>query len=107
MLNNTNVPRAELIEQLRELGVHTVTADYDGYGDGGQIEDPQFGGIDVPTPTMRAVEDLFYALLEQLYSGWEIDDGSFGQFRWDVAADKIGLVHNARIQETLTEAREL
>ena len=99
--------RAELRAQLRQLGVETVTAEYDGYGDSGQINDSDFGSSKVPPSSASAVQDLFYDLLEEHYAGWEINEGSFGQFVWDVKADSINLVHNMRIEETETEEQML
>jgi hypothetical protein len=99
--------RSELAEQLRQLGVETVTADYDGSGDSGQIEEPEFGSSKVSRDLAIAVQDLFYDVLEEQYGGWEINEGSFGQFSWDIKADRINLVHNMRIEETETEEQTL
>jgi hypothetical protein len=103
----SNVSRGALLFQLQELGVETVTAMYDGSGDDGQIEEIQFGAIDVPPALVGAVDDLFYELLAELYSGWQDSDGSFGEFRWNIAADSISLVHNVRVPTYETEEREL
>lgn len=99
--------RTELAQQLRQLGVEMVTAEYDGSGDSGQIEDPDFGSKKAPASLVTAVQDLFYDLLEEHYAGWEINDGSFGEFRWDVRADSINLVHNMRIEEIEREEQTL
>jgi hypothetical protein len=99
--------RAELLQQLRELGVESVTAEYDGSGDSGQIENPEFGPVEVPTALTTAVQDLFYDLLGELYGGWEINEGSFGQFIWNVREDNINLVYNGRIETYSTEERRL
>lgn len=99
--------RTELCRQLRQLGVETVTAEYDGSGDSGQIGDPEFGSVELPPGLGTAVQDLFYDLLEEHYAGWEINEGSFGRFEWDVKQDTINLVHNARIESCETEEREL
>ena len=106
-VNVTTLSRADLAEHLQKLGVQTVTAEYDGSCDSGQIDHVDFGGARVPATVRSAVETIFYDVLERLYGGWELDDGSFGEFRWDLSADKIYLVHNARIEETFTEEREL
>jgi hypothetical protein len=103
----SSATRSELAEQLRKLGVETVTAEYDGSGDSGQIEEPEFGSSKVARDTAIAVQDLFYDVLEEHYGGWEINEGSFGQFTWDVRSDRINLVHNIRIEETETEEQVL
>lgn len=92
--------RAELVQQLRKLGVEMVTAEYNGEGDSGQVEDPEFGSSKVPRNIAFAVQDLFYAVLEDEYGGWEINEGSFGQFEWNVTDDQIHLSHSTRSWDT-------
>jgi hypothetical protein len=91
--------RAEVLQQLRDLGVETATAEYDGYGDSGQLEDPQFGSVEVPGVLATAVQNLFYDLLEEEQPGWELNEGSCGQFRWNIQADRINLAHTTRVEE--------
>jgi hypothetical protein len=104
-LNDTKVSRAELVRQLQELGADKVTAAYDGCGDSGQIESPNFWGVEIAHDLVTAVEALFYDYLEELYGGWELNEGSYGIFEWDLRADKISLAHTMRMDET--EEREL
>lgn len=104
---STKGTRTELLQQLQELGVETVTAEYDGSGDSGQIDDPHFGSDEIPRDLTMAVQDLFYDILAQYYGGWEINEGSFGQFTWDVGTDRIDLVYNGRIETCSTEERQL
>jgi len=99
--------RSELCRQLRQLGVEIVTAEYDGSGDEGQIDVPEFGGAKVPDALAMAVQDLFYDILGDLYRGWEDNEGAFGQFEWDVKQDRINLVHNARMESWETEEQVL
>lgn len=99
--------RSELLEQLRELGVETVTAEYDGSGDEGQIGTPEGGSVSLPHELAMAVEELFYGVLEELYAGWENNEGGFGQFVWNVQADKIHLAHSTRFESYDTEERDL
>ncbi len=99
--------RRELVQQLQRLGVETVTAEYDGSGDSGQIDVPEFGAVKVPDALATAVQDLFYDVLGDLYAGWEVNEGSFGEFEWDVKQNRINLVHNARIESCETEEQVL
>ena len=84
-----------------------MTAEYNGEGDSGQVEDPDFGPIEVPPGLRPAVQDLFYDILEEYYGGWEIDEGSFGYFEWDVKQDSIHLIHHARLESFNTEEQNL
>ena len=99
--------RAELVRQLRKLGVEMVTAEYNGDGDSGQIETPDFGSEKVPSGVVTDVEYLFYEVLEDLYAGWENNEGGFGQFEWNVKDDRISLVHNTRTESYDTEVQHL
>lgn len=44
----------------------------------------------------EAISELCYALLDN-HGGWEINDGSCGEFLFDVEADKINLTFNQRV----------
>lgn len=47
----------------------------------------------ITQPMCQAFEEAIYDLLP---SGWEIDDGSFGEIVVDIAADRIRVEHNER-----------
>lgn len=61
-------------------------------------------GADTKT-LIEALDDIFYGALEEQQPGWEIDDGAFGNFIMDVAAQTITWEHNSRFTdyETTTE----
>ena len=121
--------RAALFDALSTAGITEVVVEFDGEGDQGQIEDvtaqdvsgivalpdarievltPAHDGsrMDRTTETIgEAIESLCYALLSQHHGGWEINDGSYGLFGFDVAARTIELTHNERyIAVDTTEA---
>ena len=54
---------------------------------------------------MEALDDIFYGALEKRQPGWEINDGAFGNFIMDIAAQTITWEHNSRFTdyETTTE----
>ena len=121
--------RTALFDALVAAGIVEVTVEFDGEGDSGQIEDVtaqdalgivalpdervEFltpvhdgSGMDHATETVgEAIETLCYTLLSQHHGGWEINDGSYGLFAFDVAARTIELTHNERyIAVDTTEA---
>lgn len=53
----------------------------------------------------EAISELCYAILEN-HGGWEINEGSFGEFAIDPKADEINLTFNQRVEsyETSEEA---
>lgn len=112
--------KAALFEPLAVVGIVSVVVIFDGYGDSGQIESidardahgdvalpegeielasPTFDGAAVERRTLTvhdAIEQLAYDLLEELYAGWENNDGAYGEFAFDVAERTITLDYNGR-----------
>ena len=112
--------KAVLFDSLAAAGIETVTVIFDGYGDSGQIEriDVEAGERTVLLPSDRidiarttwgspeierqtqtvqeAIETLVYDFLRQVHSGWEINDGAYGEFTIDVAERTIKLDYNER-----------
>ena len=106
--------------ELAAAGIENVIVTFDGYGDSGQIEgiDAGAGEEAIPLPPDRievartiyespeierqsqtvqeAIETLIYDLLRQTHSGWEINDGAYGEFAFDVAERTIKLDYNER-----------
>ncbi len=86
--------RAELLAELRGRGVEEVEAQYDGYGDSGNVNSvvasPRRVDIgDIETRLMDFVWDVAYGL----HPGFEINEGAEGTFTWDIATDRIDVEH--------------
>lgn len=115
--------KASLFDTLEEQGIVLVTVSFDGCGDSGQIEamvaydehgavpltepaptiaatDPGTADVDDQRPLADAIETLAYDLLESEHGGWEINEGAFGEFRFDVADRTITLGCHMRIETT-------
>ena len=115
----TNKPA--LLAALAAAGVDTVEYNYEGMGDSGAVEQPDFfnaenkrieapvGDVNIVTlareggaleakvmPITEALEDLIYLALEANHPGWEINEGSFGTLRIEVAAGTMTLCHSHR-----------
>jgi hypothetical protein len=104
--------RAELLKQLRAGAIVHVMAEYDGQEDSGQIERPAFfqageESILLPEVVTEATRDMFYNFLEAEYPGWEINEGSSGEFSWTMEDDKMHLTHNMRIESVETYEEDL
>lgn len=119
-----------VFDALAAAGIDTMEVGFDGCGDSGQIEGiaPRRAGETVPLPdvtiachcaeygeealagsteTLRyAIEELCYGFLEIEYSGWENNDGAFGEFTFDVAARTITLDFNGRYTSYCTYSHE-
>jgi len=104
-----------VFDLLAEIGIHTVTVAFDGYGDSGQIEgieafDAESNPARLPdnrpvrfqgeeTSLREAIETMAYAYLEATHGGWANNEGAFGTFVFAVPGGTITLEHNARMTE--------
>jgi hypothetical protein len=111
---------------LAEAGITSVTVEFDGEGDSGQIESviacAGESHVELPPtsvtlnraswrnetltastePLREAIDTLCYDYLEQEHGGWENNDGAFGTFSFDVAARTIALEFNGRFTDIAT-----
>ena len=83
--------RGELLPQLRALGVTEVIAEYEGYGDSGNVEEVsvQPAGIELPGDLRAKVEDFAWSFAYQHHPGFENNEGGYGTLAWDITADSI------------------
>ena len=115
--------KTALFDALAAAGITTVTINFDGYGDSGQIESIDaragdqdralpavtveiasvgWGGatIDRQTQPIRdAIEMLVYDVLGQTHGGWDNNDGACGDFTFDVTERTITLDYNERCMD--------
>ena len=114
--------KANLFDALQAAGTTRVEVRFDGSGDSGQIEEiiARTGEVpvDMPDGTVAisvplgdgsglkhltltiadAIERLAYDFLEETHGGWEINEGAFGDFTFDVEGRTIQLDYNERIE---------
>ncbi|KIC39831.1 hypothetical protein RA27_17425 [Ruegeria sp. ANG-R] len=93
--------RGELIAQLRGLGITEVIAEYEGYGDSGNIEDVTVRpvGVKLTDDQFAEVGDFAWSFAYHQHPGFENNEGGYGTLTWDVAADSITLDHADRYIE--------
>lgn len=93
--------RNELLPQLRGLGITEVIAEYEGYGDSGNIEDVmvQPVGIALPDDLSTKLGDFAWSVAYHQHPGFENNEGGYGTLTWDVTADSIALDHADRYVE--------
>lgn len=115
---------------LEQEGVASFEVEFDGSGDSGQIEaisldkellKRKIKGCKVKngyrydpvnktsSPVWESdvsleslIEGVCYDILEQSFGGWEINDGSYGTFNFDVKKRKASLTMNERVMEVNT-----
>lgn len=114
--------KTALFDTLAAAGITSVVVTFDGAGDSGQMNeiDARAGeiaaelpavAVEIATPAWdgtgldrrcvpiaEAIEALAYEFLEDTHGGWEINEGAFGEFTFDVAARSIQLDYNERIE---------
>lgn len=114
--------KTALFDALAGAGIDTVEVTFNGYADEGQIDgavaDGEGGNTDLRSINVEiarvewgnhivtrqtllvkdAIEKLVYDLLQQIYSGWQDNQGAYGDFLFDVAERTITLNFNERIE---------
>jgi hypothetical protein len=95
----------DMIEEWEEKGIFDDTEipednylalKYNGGGDSGYIESNFESGQSVPTE----VEEWCYQQLEENFGGWEINEGSQGEFQFDFNEKTVILSHAYNIEES-------
>jgi hypothetical protein len=133
----TEYNRDQILTALKKIGAKSVTVQYCGSGDSGQIEDveivtetsidvmecsvtvtekrgrlvPDVGWreseVEVNTNIEDAIMEFCYERLSELREGWELNEGSQGTFNFDVRNGKINLIHHQNIMTTETSKKEI
>jgi hypothetical protein len=97
----------DMIEEWEEKGVFNDTSipednylvlKYNGGGDSGYIESDFENG----EPSPGEVEEWCYQQLEINFGGWEINEGSQGEFQFDFNDKTVILSHTYNIEESKT-----
>ena len=113
-----------LFDALAKAQITHVVVGFDGEGDQGQMEravarsdeklvefpevtlslfiaDFDYAELSVGELSLQeAVEHICYGYLEDRHSGWEINEGSIGEFTFDVAARTVTLDFYGRLIDT-------
>jgi hypothetical protein len=113
-----------LFAALAATAITSITVEFDGEGDSGQINSvcARRDDQEVPLPAAKitiqqlhwgqdsaqpaeltleaAIEALCYDFLEQEHGGWENNDGAYGEFHISVADRSIELEFYARYTDT-------
>jgi len=81
--------------EIPEDGI--LTLKYNGSGDSGYIESTfDENGESVPS----GIEDWCYSELESNFGGWEINEGSDGEFIFNFKDSTVNLVHTMNVEES-------
>ena len=96
--------RANLLVELRALGVTLIEIQYEGYGDSGNVED-----VTLTPATLKLAHDLNLRIetfgwdfAYALNPGFENNEGGYGSLEWNLETDKINVSHSNRYVESDT-----
>lgn len=89
-LYELQVKRAELLEHLRPYH-ETITMEYSGYGDSGDIESCSVDDSDVA--------EFLWEMMWTKHSGFENNEGGNGTVTWDLKLDQITIEHREAYTE--------
>ena len=118
--------KSAVFAALAGAGIATIAVSFDGYGDSGQVEsidarDASNADVLLPDQTIsivaivwgqsepesremtlsEAIEHLVYDALSETHGGWELNEGAYGEFVFDVPTQEIRLDYHERM--TVTE----
>jgi hypothetical protein len=120
-----------LFDALAAADITSVTVEFDGEGDSGQIESviasTEAGPAELQDSTVTlhratwnsnalassvmslrdAIERICYDYLEYEHGGWENNDGAFGSFDFDVGKRSIHLDFNGRFSDYTNHTHDL
>jgi len=112
------------------VGITTIVVTFDGEGDSGQVEsvevrigesdadlpdvqitmlDPKYDGSSIAETRLsvrEGIEALAYDCLEETHDGWEINEGAYGEFTFDVAERTVSLDYHERVLESVYSSHE-
>lgn len=119
-----------IFDIMEQEGVKSFEVSFEGSGDSGQVEDISLDGklldrkmegckvsngtrwdpkTKKSTPIWEhnvslqsLIESVCYDVLEANFGGWEINDGSYGTFTFDVKKRKVSLTMNERVMDVNT-----
>lgn len=105
----SKVKLAELCKTLVALKITTVSIEYDGYGDSGEINllsaNDEDGNV---VEISKETEDQLIDLLDvHLPEGWEINEGSQGEITVNIPQNKVTIEHQERVVETVESTIEV
>jgi len=91
------IPEEVFDEIFKEYSVTEIICTYNGGGDSGYIDSDMELGRDT-VPTTSGIEDYCYTVLED-FSGWEINEGSQGNIRFNLKSKEYSVNHEWNTEE--------
>ena len=102
---STEIDSPDLLETMKnwlDKGILMMKVEFNGGGDSGYIDDYGYDEKGTNHPIPASMEDFLYNMLESNFGGWEINEGSQGQFEIYNKSSEIILSIGVNEEETET-----
>jgi uncharacterized protein DUF6878 len=103
--------RDAIIAAMKTLGVATLSVNYDGEGDQGQVN--EMFGLDAQNKRvnidahLQAIEDFTWDVLQLHHAGFDNNDGGYGELVFNVADGTCELSHYDRVVDSVFSGTEV
>lgn len=97
--------RAKIVARMREIGVKTLSCEYEGSCDDGHISNIKFDQVPNEDEPTKDIIAYMFIVVSQHFPGYEIDWGSDGTITWNITTDKIKVEHAQNIPVTTRTTR--
>ena len=98
----------DLLETMKDWlnkGIPIIKVNFNGGGDSGYIDDFGYDEKNNNYPIPASMEDFLYNMLESNFGGWEINEGSQGEF--EIYNDSSEIILSIGVNEEETETTTL
>jgi hypothetical protein len=92
----------EFLNEMRELYGSYVEMTYDGSGDSGWIQD-QVDSDEGSKGMTNELENIAYEALELFHAGWEINEGSSGNIKFNFEDQTLTITHYQNIEDEVED----
>jgi hypothetical protein len=92
----------EFLNEMRELYGSYVEMTYDGSGDSGWIQD-QVDSDEGSKGITNELENIAYEALELFHAGWEINEGSSGNIKFNFEDQTLTITHYQNIEDEVED----
>jgi len=102
---SSEIDSPDLLETMKnwlDKGILMMKVEFNGGGDSGYIDDYGYDEKGTNHPIPASMEDFLYNMLESNFGGWEINEGSQGQFEIYNKSSEIILSIGVNEEETET-----
>lgn len=83
----------QVCQDARDNGTTTISVHYNGSSDNGSLDDIEIDEGELDEASQQVISDTLYLMLNNMYSGWEVDNGSQGDIHIRLGTDEVEFEH--------------